>query len=182
MVDNCTIVGNSAARSGGGIGCWGPEATAVLSNCILWNDSAPSGAEIALGAQSTLTVSYSDVQGGQAEAEIEDGSLLIWEAGNIDTDPLFVDPDDDDYHLAPGSPCIDAADNLGVPFQDTTDLDRLPRFMDDLDTPDTGNGLCFIVDMGSYEVLGLRRGDTDRNGSGAMVKSCGWSMIRRPRF
>ncbi len=36
----------------------------------------------------------------------------------------------------------------------TTDLDGSPRFVDDPDTPDTGNGDPPIVDMGAYEFQG----------------------------
>ena len=72
-------------------------------------------------------------------------------ANNIDADPLFVDPDNGDYRLQAGSPCIDAANNLFVPLGITTDLDGNPRFVDDPDTPDTGNGDPPIVDMGAYE-------------------------------
>jgi hypothetical protein len=62
------------------------------------------------------------------------------------------------------SPCIDAADNAALPA-DRTDLDDDgdtsellpidlaggPRFVDDLLTPDTGEGTPPIVDMGAYE-------------------------------
>ena len=71
--------------------------------------------------------------------------------GNIDEDPLFVDPGIGDYHLSPGSPCIDAADNDAVPAGTTFDLDGNQRFVDDPDTEDTGFGDCPVVDMGSYE-------------------------------
>jgi parallel beta-helix repeat protein len=53
--------------------------------------------------------------------------------------------------LSPGSPCIDAGDNMAVPKDITTDLDGRPRFVDDPDTVDTGNGDPPIVDMGAYE-------------------------------
>ncbi len=44
--------------------------------------------------------------------------------GNIDSDPLFVDSSDDDFHLQAGSPCIDAGDTTAAP---PTDLDGNPR-------------------------------------------------------
>ncbi len=39
-----------------------------------------------------------------------------------------------------------------MPAGITTDLDGKPRFVDDLDTPDTGDGAAPIVDMGAYEL------------------------------
>jgi hypothetical protein len=151
-VTNCTISANSAA-AGRALGCapeWIPG-SAQLTNCILWN----GGDEVRLDNDSTVTIGYSDVQGG-------------WEGfSNIDADPLFVDPDNGDYHLSPGSPCIDAGCNWSVPADfadldddgDTTeitplDLDGEGRFFDDPDTPDTGGGCPPIVDMGAYEFGG----------------------------
>ena len=62
-----------------------------------------------------------------------------------------MDPDSKDFHLAAGSPAIDAADNTAVPKGIDTDLDGNPRFVDDPDTEDTGFGDPPIVDMGAYE-------------------------------
>jgi hypothetical protein len=109
-------------------------------NCIVWgnrrNGSTSQGAQIA----GPLIVSYSCIQNWAG------GGI-----GNTADDPLLVDPANGDYHIAPGSPCIDAADNTGVPPEITTDLDGNPRFVDDPNTPDTGNGDPPIVDMGAYE-------------------------------
>ncbi|MHC4423509.1 MAG: LamG-like jellyroll fold domain-containing protein, partial [Planctomycetota bacterium] len=49
-----------------------------------------------------------------------------------------------DYHLQPGSPCIDVGSNLAVPL-DLTDLDGNPRIADG---SNDGNA---VVDMGAYE-------------------------------
>jgi len=109
---NCTISGNSAQYSGsyggGGIYCtlWG---NATVTNCIMWSDTANQGSEIYLSSYynkypSTITVSYSDVQGGAASVYMEDSCTLNWEEGNIDADPRFVVVEDD-YHLQPDSPC-----------------------------------------------------------------------------
>jgi len=78
-------------------------------------------------------VTYSDIRGGYAGE------------GNIDADPMFVDSDSGDYHLQPGSPCIDTGDNEGVPPGLTTDFEGNPRIVDgDSDS-------VAVVDMGADE-------------------------------
>ena len=120
----------------------------TLTNCILWGNTAPTGAQIYNDGTSSATVSYCDVQGGWAGT------------GNINANPLFVDADgpdnivgteDDNLRLSSGSPCIDAGDNNAVPGGIVTDLDGLSRFFNDPATSDTGNGTPPIVDMGAYE-------------------------------
>ena len=125
---NCTFgnnVGHGVESDGSG--------SAVLANCVLWGNT-PAQLD-----DEPYTVTYSDIQGG-------------WPGiGNIDADPLFVQPAGDNLRLSFGSPCIDAGDNDAVPNGVTTDLDGNPRFQDDPDVKDTGNGTPPIVDMGAYE-------------------------------
>ncbi|MEE9129022.1 MAG: right-handed parallel beta-helix repeat-containing protein [Phycisphaerales bacterium] len=147
---NCTLADNSVdSLSGGGAIFTEVGAGAVnLTNCILWGNLAagiPKQIEDSVGV---VTAKYSDVEGGW-------GFPMDM---NIDDDPLFVDPDNGDYRLSFGSPCIDAADNTAVPKGVVTDLDGNPRFIEDTNTPDTGLGDCPIVDMGSYE---FQEGTTD---------------------
>ncbi len=166
-VTNCTFSGNSANFGGGMYNSHNSSPTAtnctfavnsaligqalyfdsfmhsipsnlIMTNCILRN----GGDEIWNNDGSTITINYTDVQGGFPGT------------GNIDADPLFVDPDNGDYRLSPDSPCIDAGDNTAVPEDITTDLDGNPRFLEIPETPDTGNGTLPIVDMGAYESLG----------------------------
>jgi hypothetical protein len=125
---NCTFGNNG----GNGVEIDG-SGSAVLANCVLWGNSP---AQLEGGS---FTVTYSDIQDG-------------WPGtGNIDADPLFAQPGADDLRLGFGSPCIDAGDNDAVPDGITTDLDGNPRFQDDPDVKDTGNGTPPIVDMGAYE-------------------------------
>jgi parallel beta-helix repeat protein len=123
---NCTFSGNSAGYGGGMFN--DSFSVPTLTNCILWGDTLP---EI-YGTPGMQVVTYSDIQGGH------------WGVGNIDEDPLFVDPANGDFHLGPGSPCIDAGDN-GAPYLPSTDFEGDPRIIDgDL------NGTR-IVDMGVDE-------------------------------
>ena len=57
---------------------------------------------------------------------------------------------DDNLRLLPGSPCIDFGDNVPV-LTEASDLDNLPRFVDDPETLDEGEGDPPIVDLGVYE-------------------------------
>ncbi len=153
---NCTLWSNTA-DIGGGMFNW--ESTPSARNCIFWGNS---GGQIVDDVDSQSTVSFSTIENGWLGP------------GNIDADPLLIDPDgpdddpstfdDNNYRLSVGSPCIDAADNTAVPADaadldddDDTDepipfdLDGAPRFIDDPWTPDTGAGDCPMVDMGAYE-------------------------------
>jgi len=100
-VANCTLLDNTANFEGGGMFSYSGALT--VTNCILWDNSPDQ----LLGITS---VSYSNVQNGFA------GS------GNINVDPQFVDLDNGDLRLMPGSPCIDAGNNWGV-SPDFVDLD-----------------------------------------------------------
>ena len=130
---NVTFSGNTAGSSGGGMEHGNSNST--LTNVIMWGNTAPSSAGI-FHYGGTLTVTYSNIQGGYPGT------------GNINANPLFVDADgpddtvgtlDDNLRLQSGSPSINAGDNAAVPPGVTTDLEGKPRIQ---------NG---TVDMGAYE-------------------------------
>jgi len=146
---NCTFAGNSAPN-GNVLACDSymhqRPSNLQLTNCILWD----GGNEIWNNDASTISSTYSDIQGG-------------WPGeGNIDADPRFVEPGyrdtngtpndanddvwvDGDYHLLPDSPCIDAGDPNYVAEPNETDLDGKPRVLDGC------NDGVLVVDMGAYE-------------------------------
>ena len=98
-VTNNTVVDNFARFGGGGIRA---NSGVAVKNSIIWGNEAGEDAQI-LGSPE---VTYSDVEGG-------------WEGeGNIDEDPLLVNPLIVDYHLVYGSPCIDSGTNEGAPSDD----------------------------------------------------------------
>ena len=95
------------------------------------------------------------------------GSHLYWMDGNIDADPLFLDPNASDFRLQLASPAIDAASNAYV-LNDFADLDRdgdrgeitpldldyKGRYFNEPRIADTGCGPYPVPDMGAYELGG----------------------------
>ena len=175
VVTNCTFSGNTAASIGGGM--YNLSGSSTVTNCTFSGNSSADGGGMAnvsnlsvvnsvvwgnnggsFGGPQAPVVSYSNIQGG-------------WPGpGNVNVDPLLVDPANDDYRLSPGSPCIDAGLNSALPEGITTDLDDNPRFVDDPGTPDCQQapGTCGdppVVDMGAYEFQGASC-PWDLNGDG----------------
>jgi predicted outer membrane repeat protein len=129
---NCTLYANIATQEGGGISSF-QDGLPTLINCILWGNSDEGS-----------TWTYSSQISGQAEVMYScvqnSTSVNPWPGeGNINTDPLFVNPENDDYHLKSqagrwnpasqswvidqiSSPCIDAGDP-----GDSVGLERLPN-------------------------------------------------------
>jgi len=164
---NCTFVANAAgcAGRGGGVNL----THGVVRNCILWeNLDAGGNDESAQIDGGPVTVGHSCIQGLTGGLGGE---------GNIAANPVFRDPlgpdgapgtADDDLRLAAGSPCIDAGDNTALPPGATTDVDGLPRRVDDPRTPDTGSGDPPLVDMGGHEFQPGASCPADVDGDGAV--------------
>ena len=115
-----TITGNWANENGGGIICRDFSNLTVV-NTILWDNFALSGPEIWIGAEpSTLTISFSNVEGGQNSVYIDPRSMLNWGPDMIDSNPLFVDPGNDDFHITFMSPCRGSGDDStpGISMED----------------------------------------------------------------
>ncbi|MCR4572435.1 MAG: hypothetical protein K5787_01575 [Lentisphaeria bacterium] len=100
-----------------------------MSNCIFWNEA-----------------NY----GGQTSCP------KVGSNGNRWADPLFTDPENGDFTLKAGSPCIDAGDGTVAP---TTDYWGSPRMnvakIADSGIPNT-DGIC--PDIGIYEMPGVGGG------------------------
>lgn len=158
---NCILAGNTADDRGDGVDVMHSSTAALtnctfwdhgtvisydygtgnvinLSNCILWDQDT---AIMDDGVDAVVTVTYSAVQNGYAGA------------GNIAVYPVFADPANGDFHLLPGSPCIDAGNNAAAELP-ATDMAGNSRRLDDTGIPDSGSGTAPIVDMGAYEFVG----------------------------
>jgi len=127
IINYSTIVYNSALYAGGvvtGISC-----DATIANTIIWKNE-----EHQIRGSNYLNVTYSDIQNG-------------WTGeGNIDSDPLFINSSEDNYHLSNYSPAIGAgADSIEIDgtwyYSPTTDINGNPR----------PNPAGSKPDMGAYE-------------------------------
>ncbi|MFQ6608094.1 MAG: choice-of-anchor D domain-containing protein [Fidelibacterota bacterium] len=148
-LENVTVSGNSAG-SGGGISCV-VSSTPSLVNSILW-DNSPQ--EIYLNNDNhTLSISYSDVQGGLDSIVTGENDEVIWGDGNIDADPLFTAPATGDFTLQWGSPAIDAGDPASDPDPDGTIADMGAYYYDQTtQPPEAPIGLDFIAQQNYHTI------------------------------
>jgi parallel beta-helix repeat protein len=101
VISNCTFSKNTALSKGGALSI-GDGSNSILSNSILWHNTATSGNGIALpglAAFAGITISYSDVEGGQGGIYKENGNSVIWGPGNLNTDPCFINYDGNNLNL-----------------------------------------------------------------------------------
>lgn len=121
VILNCTIAGNTAPGGGGGI-CLSGGSGSVFNTIVAFNSSGMDK-----NAADALTSKNNDVYGNTAY-DRGFGPDPTGTGGNISEDPLFVNAAMGDYHLSPGSPCIDAGDDSYFAAGDTDEEGR-PRIL-----------------------------------------------------
>ena len=121
-IENCLIIKNQTTGNGGGIFCYrnAPD----IINCTIADNIGVNGSAI-YANDGLLRVRNSIIwDRGQQQCSISNQSTSIvasdydiqycninwgvYGSGNIAEPPLFVNPEGNDYHLHPNSPCIDA--------------------------------------------------------------------------
>ncbi len=145
---NCTFADNSATIGRGGA-LFDVPGTAILQNCIVWNNTSNvAGTEAlhnATGASSATTVTFSVIQDDDPNA-----GPTYPGTNNIDDDPQFVYPAGDNYQLLWTSPALNKGLSSDLPA-DTHDVD-----LDGDTTEQTPDSLRVarplgVVDMGAFE-------------------------------
>jgi len=156
---NCLITNNSTNAYGGAVNLYGGSPDFI--NCTISKNTALKGGGLYLqGVDTTLDAEFYNcivrantgttdandvkVKSGGAEPQGSNNcSSVQIGTGTILADPLFADPDNDDFHLQPGSPCVDAGtDSITLP---DIDIEAGARVIDG-----DNNGSA-IVDIGAYE-------------------------------
>jgi hypothetical protein len=107
-----TIAANDASISGVGVTCEGSSGSFAFDDDIVWGNKTDSGEMQVAGSSCTWTHSV-----------IGPGTAV---AGNVNTDPAFVDPTNGDYHIRVVSPAVDKADPSMAPAVDI-DGDARPQ-------------------------------------------------------
>jgi hypothetical protein len=132
-IANCSPqISNSTFSNNAGRGLTVSSGSPAVTNSILWSDG---GDEIS----GSPSVTFSDVQGGYAGV------------GNINKDPLFLDPDIGDYRLDVCSAAIDAGDPVENLTADYNFGDFI-LFVDRVTAVLPGDPI-WITDGESYEIF-----------------------------
>ena len=91
--DRISFYGNSGSLDNGSALHLYSDSYAAVTNSIFWNDS------LMVEVVGSVDISFSNILGG-------------WEGeGNIDVDPLFCNPDSNNFTLAENSPCVGTGQN-----------------------------------------------------------------------
>jgi len=117
-LDRVTIADNNTNKfvaygaKGAGIGI-SDGSSLILQSSIVWGNTnrntTPNNIEFYhIDAANSITINYSDIEGGQTGILTHGNGSVSWTPNNITDDPMFVDPLIDvlDYNLQTGSPCI----------------------------------------------------------------------------
>jgi hypothetical protein len=163
--NSSTLINNTVcsniANNGGGI--WGSfNSQGKIYNNIILNNSASGGKDLYIVNDpdgdyipSTFKLFRNDFEQSNAGTYVQI-PFAIHPSNLNNLDPLFVDSENDDYHLTANSPLIDKGEN-SAPELPATDKDGKPRIING------DNDNVSYVDIGAYE-FGSPRGDLDGDG------------------
>ncbi len=167
MINN--VIANNSSRFGGAISYY--DANPVLINNSLTNNTAIHGGAIyvymvSLHSELTIvnsilhnnqpeeiyfdsfnfndiiTITNSIIEGGQSSIVMNNGTVN-WLEGNLDSDPIFENPFENDFHLQDTSPAIGAGvDSIEIDgtlyFSPDTDIEGMSRPSPYNSMPDIG--------------------------------------------
>jgi len=151
FIANCTMVYNSSASEdeGGALYCF--DTSSVIANCIFYGNiiraifspmmsTTPSVMNCLFQANTGGDVFLDEEQTHTGASAI---NSLAGFSGNVDGEPSFAF--DEDFHIMPGSICIDQGIYLDTMSHLHSDLDGTARILDG------DNDATAIVDIGAYE-------------------------------
>jgi subtilisin family serine protease len=132
-ISNCTFAYNNGIY-GGGLYNYSYmaqiPALPKITNCVFWGNTASVAGNqiynfVEMSGRVEPNISYSDIE-GSGGSNNWDPNLGNDLGGNIDSDPCFVDADNNDFHIKADSPCVNAGDPNGS-YDDQNDIDGESR-------------------------------------------------------
>ncbi len=103
---NTTIANNRRY----GINCWAEASVYIINSVLYFNGSAQLYYGDGFGPSSAL-IAYSNLQGGEPAILTNNNGTVNWGAGNISTNPFFVDTTSNNYYYQWYSECISGGTN-----------------------------------------------------------------------
>jgi len=120
----------------------------TIINSILYNNQPSEIYFDSYGLNNILTVTNSIIEGGESGIVMVNNGTINWLEGNLDYNPIFENPFENDFHLQESSPAIGAGiDSIEIEgilyFSPETDIEGIPR-----PTP-----IGSMPDIGAFENL-----------------------------
>ncbi|MCF0059149.1 choice-of-anchor Q domain-containing protein [Dyadobacter sp. CY356] len=148
IITNATIASNTAAENGGGITFKGANTAATVRNTIVYANDAPVNPDIFFSdADAEASFAYSIIKGSKTGGVWNPG-FGTNVAGNLDTDPQFVNLSYGYFALKPNSPAINNGNNEYFQTGESPDLSALTT-----DQRGTARIIKETVDIGALESL-----------------------------
>jgi len=136
LITNCIITNNYSEDYGGGVCHYYNSKSLMINNTLYANKADSEGSGIYLNMDSTFSIVNSILyENVSDQIAYETASPAVtycnikggWPGtGNIDSDPLFADPFNLDFHIKYNSPCRDAGDKTLADLP-TFDFEKDPR-------------------------------------------------------
>ena len=109
-IQNSTVAGNDA-NYGSALNL--REAALTMKNSILW-ENGENSVYVSSGNQSSMiSIEYSNLYGGEEYLNSASNTIINWGVGNMNSDPLFCNPGQNDFGLQENSICLTASDSTG---------------------------------------------------------------------
>ena len=107
-IQNSTVAGNDA-NYGSALNL--REAALTMRNSIFWENGENSFYVSSGNQSSMISIEYSNFYGGEEYLNSASNTIINWGVGNINLDPLFCNPEQNDYGLQENSFCLTASDS-----------------------------------------------------------------------
>ncbi|MCD4732348.1 MAG: T9SS type A sorting domain-containing protein [Bacteroidales bacterium] len=153
LIINNVFFGNNADTAGGAIASDHGLETPIILNSVFWENNSSIGKDIYNNSENDIIVSYSDIDTTEINTPWT-GEYNIYE------DPLFIDPQNGDFHL---NNCLSHCINAGIDaleidstwyYCPTNDIDNETRpYANTLPDMGADETPCLEISIKNYEVV-----------------------------